>query len=618
MSLRKFLFLPILISTLLAVTASGLAQDAANVPPANASQPVTAEQETPAEAEPEAEVIRKGSVRQVLENQKKTEALLNEAESSDSDEFQEGRTPLATVLALIEAMDKQEYERAGEYLDMRHLDPDTATQLGGAKGLVRALSFMARQQNILDISNVSDDPLGEPDDGLPSYRDLLATVELADKDVPIYLQRVPDGKGGRMWKISNATVKVIPEMWEELGFHPVAAYLFNVLPDFTFMGMFNWQVLGLILSLILAWAISTSFTWLSNRLVQLIPNIFPLGIEHFFRRPLRFFLFIMIAVKLIGELGLSLKLRVMLSSSGLDYFAYTVLLLGIISLVRDYHIRRLQGLEQHNFAALLSPMATMVKMVVVIVIILIWADNAGYNMSTVLAGLGVGSVAVALAAQKTLENLIGAITLYSARPVSPGDFCRFGTVVGTVEEIGLRSTSIRTLNRTLVSIPNSVFSSDEVENFSARDRIRYFRNVRLLTNGPDQIRVVLAKMREVFYSHPMVYPETVSVRLDDIDETAARVRLDAGIRTTDFQEYLAAAEDINLRFIQIVKDAGAALSGEGQLRILRQEADDTGDQNQYVKDMLALWREQDRTPFPDFSDQQIGAMHNSIDYPKPT
>jgi MscS family membrane protein len=78
-------------------------------------------------------------------------------------------------------------------------------------------------------------------------------------------------------------------------------------------------------------------------------------------------------------------------------------------------------------------------------------------MSTIIAGLGVGSLAVALAAQKTLENLIGAITLYSARPVNPGDLCRFGNIVGVVEEIGLRSTLIRTLNRTMLAVPNSVF-----------------------------------------------------------------------------------------------------------------------------------------------------------------
>ena len=206
----------------------------------------------------------------------------------------------------------------------------------------------------------------------------------------------------------------------------------------------------------------------------------------------------------------------------------------------------------------------------------------------VLAGLGVGSVAVALAAQKTLENLIGAITLYSARPVSPGDFCRFGKILGTVEEIGLRSTSIRTLDRTLVHVPNSVFSSMDIENFSARDRIRFFRNARLLVQTTDQARVVLAEIRRVLYSHPMVYPDTVSVRLDDIGEAAVQLRMDAGVKTIDFQEFLAVAEDLNLRFIDIVTKAGATLSGPGQLRILREHADAPQEHSEHVKDILAV------------------------------
>ncbi len=566
----------------------------------------------PAEEEKPPEIETHTSAREVLEGQKKTEELLRERETSDPDSIERGSTPLAAALAMSAAFKQQDYERAGQFLDMRYL-PEEMDGMD-PEALVRALSFVVSQQIILDLSRLSDSPEGNTADGLPDYRDLLATVALSRGDVPIYLQRVPDGEGGRTWKISNATVRHIPEMWQELGFHPVARYLFDVLPDFTFLGMLNWQVLGVLLSIVVAWLAATVFTWIANRLVQLIPNIFPNGIERFFHRPFRFFVFLMLVVGLVDELGLSLKLRVILSSSGLDYIAWTILLLGIISLARDYNVRKLQAQDQHNYAALLRPITTMLKVVVVIIVGLVWADNAGYNMSTVLAGLGVGSVAVALAAQKTFENLIGAITLYSARPVAPGDFCRFGTVTGTVEEIGLRSTSIRTLDRTLVHIPNSVFSSTEIENYSVRDRIRYFRNARVLAASPDQLRVILADIRRTLYSHPMVYPDSVSVRLDDIGDAAARLRLDAGVRTTDFQEFLAVAEDLNLRFIGIITEAGASLAGPGALRMVRDEhTADAGD-NPHVRDMLALWREEDSEPFPNFSSEEIAGMRDSIDY----
>lgn len=601
---------PALIALLLAATLYNAHVHAQDAPSAATEQDTSSQQAE--EKAPVENIEPSTSAREVLEKEKQAEELLRERQSSDADSLQAGRTPLAAMLALKRAIADKDYERAGEFLDMRYLPEEVENYK--PEQLVRALAHMLSQQIILDFSAISDDPDGDLNDGLPEYRDQLAVVTLSEGEVPILLQRIPDGKGGRTWKISNRTVKRIPEMWQELGFHPAAAYLFDVLPDFTFMGMLNWQVLGLVLSLVGAWLAAVVLSWLCNRVAQLIPNKFPDGIARFFRLPFRFFIFVLIAEYFISHLGLSLKLRVLLHSSGIDFIAWLALLLGSITLVRDYNIQRLRSLGQDNFAALLRPLSTMLKVVLIIIVGLIWADTAGYNMSTVLAGLGVGSVAVALAAQKTLENLIGAITLYSARPVSPGDFCRFGDVVGTVEEIGLRSTSIRTLNRTVVHVPNSVLSSVDIENFSARDRIRFFRNARLLVRSADQARVILAEVRQVLYSHPMVYPDTVSVRLDDIGEAAVQMRLDAGVRTTDFQQYLAVAEDLNLRFIEIIERAGAALSGPGQLHILRDGGQPEQEHNQHVKEMLALWREQDSQPFPDFSAQDKAAMNNSLDY----
>jgi MscS family membrane protein len=351
------------------------------------------------------------------------------------------------------------------------------------------------------------------------------------------------------------------------------------------------------------------------RLALAIPNRFPQGIARFFKLPVRIFLFLQIARLLIGELGLSLKARVLLDSSGVDYIAYTVLLMGGLSLLRDYQIRKMQHAGNVQYVALLKPFTTIVKVIVLVIIGLVWANDAGYDMTTVLAGLGVGSVAVALAAQKTVENLIGAITLYAARPVSAGDFCRFGKVTGTVEEIGLRSTLLRTLDRTMVVIPNSVFSALQIENFSARDRIRYFRNFRIQLVGAEQLRFLLAGMRKLLLAHPRLLQDTVSVRFDNIEDANAMFRVDAGVETTDFQDFLAVAEDLNLRIVDLVLDAGATFSGPGQL--MQIGAADQGQQARAaeIEGILQEWRDQDRLPFPGFSESEIAAMENTLDYP---
>ncbi len=498
-------------------------------------------------------------MRKIIEAEQEVERLLEEKEQSDPKSMNVGTTPLSSMLALHEAMKKTDFDTAGEFLDMRYL-PEELDQYT-AEALIQALSYVWSKQNIINITSLSDDPKGHLDDGLPSYRDQVGSVTISTGEIPVYLQRVPDGQGGKIWKLSNATVAQIPMMWDELGYSPVATYFKKILPDFKFMGMDNWQIAATVLFFIFAWPLAALASSVFMRIALLIPNRFPLGIQHFFKGPMRFFLFVLIARVMVDELGLSLTARVFMESSGVDYIAYTVLFLGAISLIRDYQIRKMQHAGNAQYAALLKPMTTIIKVLLVTVIALFWADSAGYNMSTILAGLGVGSLAVALAAQKTLENLIGAITLYTARPVSPGDFCRFGTVVGTVEEIGLRSTTIRTLNRTLVVIPNSVFSSLEIENYSERDRIRFYLELRLTLSEPGQLTQALEKMRQLFLAQEKVLGDTVSIRFFRIDDATAILRTDAGVQTTDYQEFLAVAEQLNLGIVKIVNEVGASFSG---------------------------------------------------------
>ena len=553
------------------------------------------------------------SAREILEANKAEAQLVEEKEQSDAQGIEALSTPLNALLGLRKAMSNQDHENAALFLDRRYL-PEEMEQYSDEE-LLTALRYVFSQQNILNLAEISDHPAGNLKDGLPEYREQIGTVTISTGDIPIYLQRVPNGKGGRVWKLSNATVAEIPDMWDAQGYSPVAEYLNQLLPDITFMGMDNWQLLGTTLFFILAWPLAAFSSYLLMRLALLIPNRFPLGIKRFFRGSMRFFLFVQIARILMGQLGLSVTARIFLESSGMDFIAWTILLLGLMSLLRDYQIRKMQYAGNTQYVALLKPFTTMAKVIVVTIICLYWAKTAGYDMSTILAGLGVGSLAVALAAQKTLENVIGAVTLYTARPVSAGDFCRFGNITGTVEEIGLRSTLLRTLDRSMLVVPNSVFAAQEIENFSHRDRIRYFRRFRLQLTGAEQLRFILAEVRKTFLSHPELLQDTVSVRFETIEDANAILRLDAGVDTTDYQEFLAVAEDLNLRVVETVQGAGAMFSGPGQLVQLREQAPGSAEQLALIENTLQEWRAQDRLPFPNYGDDDLTALKGTLDYP---
>jgi len=185
----------------------------------------------------------------------------------------------------------------------------------------------------------------------------------------------------------------------------------------------------------------------------------------------------------------------------------------------------------------------------------------GYNTSTILAGLGVGGLAVALAAQKTIENLFGGISVIGDRPVLVGDVCRFGDRVGTIMHIGLRSTRIRTPERTVVVVPNSQFSSMELENISGRDKMWFHPTLNLRRDTTaDQLANVLAALREILAAHPKVESGKVPVRFIGVGQYSLDVEVDAYVTTTDYEEFIALRQGLLLEMLRAVEKAGSALA----------------------------------------------------------
>jgi MscS family membrane protein len=172
---------------------------------------------------------------------------------------------------------------------------------------------------------------------------------------------------------------------------------------------------------------------------------------------------------------------------------------------------------------------------------------------------------VALAAQKSIENLIGAAVLYMATPVRVGDFCRFGDNVGTVEEIGLRSTRIRTQDRTVITIPNADFAAMPLENFSEREKIRFNPKIYLrYGTKPEQIKQIITEFEKFLNEHEKVDKEPNATRFMGFGTYALELNVFAFILTTNYQAYLEIAEELNMRILEIVKAAGVELASHAK------------------------------------------------------
>lgn len=524
-----------------------------------------------------------------------------------------GETPLSTVIAIVDAAEAGDWQAAAQHADLRYLPEDMSADQGAE--YMRKLGILWSKQKILDLSQLSDLPEGYANDNLPSYRDLLGVLQSQKGRIPIYLQRVPDGRTGKVWKISNATIAQVPALWDEFGYGPFAEQLSVMLPKFHFMHMENWQVTVFASGILLAWFITKFVSYVITRLSQRLEHNIS-GITKFFKYSFRWFIYLTFLQYFALSLGLSVNARVWFDNGTLLYIANGILSLGLIELYCNFKSKQLNGQGKGYSVALLRPLVAIVKIIVVIIITLMWLQSSGYNMATVLTGLGVGSLAIALAAQKPLENIFGALTLYAAKPIKPGDFCRFDKTLGIVEEIGLRSTRIRKLDRTVVHIPNSIFSSKELENFSVIDRRRYKHDLRVsLSTSKQQLQMLLMELRKLLLSHPRVLEEAQRARFTEIERDAFVIKINAYIDTGDINEYFAIAEDLNLHTLSILKSLDIHIAPVGQNVVIERAKSTNLDVQLQAEQAIEQMIEDDELPFPNYTEAERAAMRSSINYP---
>jgi MscS family membrane protein len=201
------------------------------------------------------------------------------------------------------------------------------------------------------------------------------------------------------------------------------------------------------------------------------------------------------------------------------------------------------------------------KVAVLISIIVAMLSELGYSVTSLVAGLGIGGLAVALAARSTLENLFGAFSIGADQPFREGDFVRIEDFVGTVEAIGLRSTRIRTLDRTVITMPNGKLADMRVESFAPRDRIRLACEIGLVHGTTSaQMRAILAGLDRVLRQHPKIFPDAITVRFKELAASSLNIEVMAWFLTADFGEFQAIRQEILLQFMTVVESSGSSFA----------------------------------------------------------
>jgi MscS family membrane protein len=535
------------------------------------------------------------------------------------DPFNRG-TPRGSVYGFALACRKGDYERAAEYLDLRRLPaedreraPEIARQLRAALGRVLGVDF----------STFSDRNDGFADDGLPAWQDELGVIETREGLVTLLLQRVPrEGDGVRIWKISSDTVARTEALYEEFGPGLLEAWLPPSFFEVRFLrllladwvGMFGLAMAGWLVSVILAGTTTRVLGQILTRRGRVLDE----RIVRVVRGPVRLALAVLVFA--IGRRYLALDLPVQDFLRSLERLLWIVATAWLVFRLIDTAVigLRIRAEQRGNVGVLpvLPPLQRIAKLLIVAIGALAVLSSLGVNITTAVAGLGVGGIALALAAQKSIEHLFGGVSLFADQPVRVGDFFRYGDQVGTVEEIGLRSTRVRTLDRTVVTIPNGEFSNLRLENYARRDRMRLWTmiGVRYETT-PDQLRFLLARLREILLAHPRVTEDPARVRLVGFGAYSLDLEIFAYVDTSDWNEFLGIREDVLLRFMDAIKEAGTSFAFPSSTTYLGRDASLPEEDVRQAEANVAAWREEGKLPFPNFPGSVRTEVWNTLDWP---
>ena len=524
-------------------------------------------------------------------------------------------TPSSSILGFLKAAQSGDYAIAAQYLQLS----SGRRQSEGEQDATR-LKFVLDHAFSGNLSKYNQ-PEGIPQEGVPLGHQRLGTITAGDVEADLDMVRVPDPNAGKIWLISSDTLTKLSELSDQVEARQVELKLPSVLVKHQLAGAPLWQWGALFLAIPFAaglgWIVlallEVPVRWWAKKRGQL-----EVASWRSVSGPAWF-----LASTLIHQI-FTRRLRLPLLPLHYYFQVTSVVLILSFTWIVWRFVRwslnrvRAQALARGHIGtgSLILLGERILKAVIFAFGILAVLGSLGFNMSTALAGLGIGGLAIGFGAQKTIENLFGGVSVLGDEVFRVGDVCRFGDRTGVVEDIGLRSTRIRTEDRTLVAIPNGTVATINLENFSRRDKILFKTTLSLRSETKaDHLRYILSEIRQLLYSHPKIETKTVRVRLIDIAGGAPSVEILSYVLTQDFGEFAAVREDLLLRMLDVVEGSGSGLALPAQTLYLSRDGGLEKERTENAVKKIAELRDKKQLPFPDHQQEDISGFKGSIEYP---
>ncbi len=465
--------------------------------------------------------------------------------------------PHDCVLEFLRSAETKDYARAAEYLDGKRT-PERA------QALAIQLKFLLDQGLSTSINGLSRSPTGSSQ-RLPVTREDVGVVKTPAGDLKVMLDHVERPDEPAIWLFSQETLNQVPGAYES-AHHTDYEQYFPKWMHAEFLSVPLWRWTFILLSLLAMFGIANLLTrlllWLLQRIFK--RRLSP-GVERSIlalKGPI-FCLTLSIMLGVAGEYAITALGRHYWKSIAffLVWVSTAWLLIRLTDIVINYLRHRLLLRMQVERATFLSMLGRLFKILVVLIVVIALLTHAGVNVSGLIAGLGIGGIALALAAQKTLADLFGGLSIVMRGAVRVGDFCQIDGIMGTVEDIGISALNMRTLDRSMVSIPNAKVAAVNFENFQLRDRYWLHQVFTLRSDTPhDVVKIVLDDVMQMLMSRPEIDKDSARVRLINLTPAGPQIELFAYVRLVDkgWAVFLASQEEIILKTMALVEAAGAS------------------------------------------------------------
>jgi MscS family membrane protein len=482
-------------------------------------------------------------------------------------------TPRGAVTGFNLAAHREDWAAAARYLELGGRGPRAA------ENLARDLNELIDRYFIGSLTALNATPAGSLDDGLPPDRERFV-LTIGERSVPILLTRVKERGGGLVWLIASDSLAQVPSLHRSPQETLVERLMPTALVERRYFGisLAQWTLwaASLVVPFAVFWALAQISFVLRSRTIREPTRR---ALFQSWWRQVRWLaigsLTLVTHLTLMRFLGFSLTFRFTYLRNALAVVVVVVALLAwrLIG-VTFAHARMLalrRGRSDTRSLMLLGERIFKVGVVAIAVFALL--TLAGVDTTTALAGLGLGGVALALGAQRSIENLLGGISLLSDKALAVGDFCRLADRVGWVEDVTLRSVRLRTLDQTLLSVPAGTLAQGNIENFATRTKILIQTTIRLrYGTSAEQLQAVLNGIRQLLAEHPQLVKDDARIRLVNFGAEAIELELFAYVNTPDFTEFLAVRERLLLQVAVIVESAGTEFARPTQFVYLRESA----------------------------------------------